>query len=120
MRTTRPILTLLPALLLLAACGEQKAAVEEKFNSEFISSFSKACVESIPENTRISSEQKQQVCQCAAEKALEVLTPADIARAISGNIDEATQSKANTAAQPCIAALLQLHQPASAPSTDSH
>ncbi|HRM21978.1 MAG TPA: hypothetical protein PL031_05485 [Neisseria sp.] len=44
MRTTRPILTLLPALLLLAACGEQKAAVEEKFNSEFISSFSKACV----------------------------------------------------------------------------
>ena len=77
MRTTRPILTLLPALLLLAACGEQKAAVEEKFNSEFISSFSKACVESIPENTRISSEQKQQVCQCAAEKALEVLTPAD-------------------------------------------
>ena len=120
MRTTRPILTLLPALLLLAACGEQKAAVEEKFNSEFISSFRKACVESIPENTRISSEQKQQVCQCAAEKALEVLTPADIARAISGNIDEATQSKANTAAQLCIEALIQQHQPASAPSTDSH
>ncbi len=44
MRTARPMFTLLPALFLLAACGEQKAAVEEKFNSEFIHSFSQACV----------------------------------------------------------------------------
>ena len=120
MRTARPISTLLPALLLLAACDGQKAAVEEKFNSEFISSFRKACVESIPASTRISPEQKQQVCQCAADKALEALTPADIARAVSGNIDEATQNKANAAAKPCIKALIQQHQPASAPSTDPH
>ena len=119
MRTARPMFTLLPALFLLAACGEQKAAVEEKFNSEFIHSFSKACVKSIPDSTRISPEQKRQVCQCAADKALEALSATDIARAIAGNIDEATQSKANAAAQPCIEALIQ-QKPASSPPTDTN
>ncbi|UOO81141.1 hypothetical protein LVJ83_09145 [Uruburuella testudinis] len=99
----------LAGLALLAGCGEQKQqfqqAFDEKYRSEFITSFTKQCISSIPAHVRMPETQKQQLCQCSAEKAVEVVSATEIAQAITGNIDEALQEKVTTAARPCLEAL---------------
>lgn len=112
---------LLLTLGLLGGCGEQKEQIRQefdnKFRTEFVEAFSRQCIESIPQQARLTVEQKQTVCECAARNAVEVVSAAEIVQAVAGDIPPELHNKLSTAATPCLAALdADLDLPASAAS----
>lgn len=113
--------TLLLSLSLLSGCGEQKEQIRQEFDNkfriEFVEAFSRQCVDSIPQQTRLDAEQKQMVCECAARNAIEAVSATEIAQAIAGNIPPELHNKLSTALTPCLAKLhTNLELPASAAS----
>ncbi len=114
-------LALLLGLSLLGGCGEQKEQIRQefdnKFRTEFVEAFSRQCIESIPQQARLTVEQKRTVCECAARNAVEVVSAAEIVQAVAGNIPPELHNKLSTAATPCLTELdASLELPASAAS----
>lgn len=103
----KPAFAFLISLALLTACGEEpqqkiKQGFDNKFRAEFISAFAKRCVDSVPPASKLTTEQKQQICTCAADKAVDVVSAAELAQVVTGKIDAKLQSKLTTAVAPCI------------------
>lgn len=94
MKRIRPALLALP-FILLAACdsGENSVgqAVKDEFGKnlrrEFIAAFSEQCTAQMPENQVLQAAAKQ-VCDCAANKAADNVSAADLTALASGNKQE--------------------------------
>lgn len=88
---------------LLAACGERREqavkAASDSFRNEFIEAFTRSCLESIPADAGLATEQAQKICSCSAEKAVVTLSAADMPKLIQG--DAEITARAMEAAKSC-------------------
>ena len=101
----RILFPLLLGLGLLGACSEQKEQFKQEFDNayrtEFIESFTRQCIDSIPPAARLSAEQKQSVCSCAANHAVEVVSATEVAQAATGKMSPELQAKLRESFTPC-------------------
>ncbi|MDO5070770.1 MAG: hypothetical protein Q4D78_11375 [Neisseria zoodegmatis] len=104
----------LPALLLLSAllsaCGGQQQPIEQPsknqtdsaFRTEFMASFTKQCINSIPKEAAVSEQTAQEFCACAASKAVETVTPEDMTRMMAGDQGKKEiEKRVERAVEPC-------------------
>ncbi|MDO1509034.1 MULTISPECIES: hypothetical protein [unclassified Neisseria] len=106
----RNLSALLLIAALLSACGGQQQQTEppsknrtdSAFRTEFMASFTKQCISSIPKEAAVSEQTAQEFCACGASKAVETVTPADMTRMMAGGRDQKEiEQRVERAVEPC-------------------